>query len=122
MNMKMQRVLKLVIQKSAVITSELGVSVWSGAFQKLHLVLKFSFKPPDSIPLLQSEATSYLNRTMVAWIGRGGMIAWPTRSPDLTPLDFLVWGYVKDKVFVPPLPASFEELRTRITETVATID
>ena len=31
-------------------------------------------------------------------------------------------GYVKGKVFVPPLPASLEDLRTRITETVATID
>jgi hypothetical protein len=22
------------------------------------------------------------------WIGRGGSVAWPARSPDLTPLDF----------------------------------
>jgi hypothetical protein len=33
-----------------------------------------------------------------------------------------VWGYVKHKVFVPPLPASLEELQARITEAVATID
>jgi hypothetical protein len=33
-----------------------------------------------------------------------------------------VWGYVKNKVFVPPLPASLEELRARITEMIATID
>jgi hypothetical protein len=33
-----------------------------------------------------------------------------------------VWGYVKEKVFVPPLPASFEELQARITEAVAAID
>jgi len=33
-----------------------------------------------------------------------------------------VWGYVTGKVFVPPLPASLEELRARITEAVATID
>ena len=26
----------------------------------------------------------------VDWIGRGGTIAWPPRSPDLTPLDFSV--------------------------------
>jgi hypothetical protein len=32
-----------------------------------------------------------------------------------------VWGYVKYKVFVPPLPASLEELRARITEAVATV-
>ena len=33
-----------------------------------------------------------------------------------------MWGYVQDKVFVPPLPASLEDLRARITEAVATID
>lgn len=33
------------------------------------------------------------------WIGRGGPHAWPDRSPDLTPLDFFLWGYIKDQVF-----------------------
>jgi hypothetical protein len=33
-----------------------------------------------------------------------------------------MWGYVKDKVFVPPLPASFEQLRARIPEAAAAID
>jgi len=33
-----------------------------------------------------------------------------------------VWGNVKDKDFVPLLPESSEELRTRTTEAVATID
>jgi hypothetical protein len=58
---------------------------------------------------------------MVAWIRRGGTIAWPPRSPDLTPLDFSVLGDVKDEVSVPPLPASLEELRTRKTEEAATV-
>ena len=40
---------------------------------------------------------------MVAWIGSGGKMTWPLRSPDLTLLDFTVWGYVKDKHFVPLL-------------------
>lgn len=33
------------------------------------------------------------------WIGRGGPIAWPPRSPDLNPLDFFFWGYLKDFVY-----------------------
>ena len=33
------------------------------------------------------------------WIGRGGPIEWPARSPDLTPLDFYLWGYLKQKVY-----------------------
>jgi len=48
-----QRVPKLVTQKCAVITSELEVTNRSGTFQNLHLVLKFSFKPPNGIPLVQ---------------------------------------------------------------------
>jgi len=38
--------LRLVIQKSDVITSELEVTFWSGRFQKLCLFLKISFKLP----------------------------------------------------------------------------
>ena len=33
------------------------------------------------------------------WIGRGGPIAWPPRSPDLTSPDFYLWGYLKDVVY-----------------------
>jgi hypothetical protein len=38
----------LVIQNAAAITPELEVTIWSGNFQKLQPVFKFSFKPPDS--------------------------------------------------------------------------
>lgn len=33
------------------------------------------------------------------WIGRGGPVQWPARSPDLTPLDFYLWGHVKALVY-----------------------
>jgi len=33
------------------------------------------------------------------WIGRRGGIEWPPRSPDLTPLDFFLWGVTKQTVF-----------------------
>lgn len=37
------------------------------------------------------------------WIGRGGIndtnIPWPPRSPDLTPMDFFLWGYIKKLVY-----------------------
>jgi hypothetical protein len=32
------------------------------------------------------------------WIGRGGPIAWPPRSQELTPLDFFLWGNIKELV------------------------
>jgi hypothetical protein len=39
---------------------------------------------------------------------------WPPRSSDATPCDFFLWGYVKDQVYVPPLPAIIPELEVRI--------
>lgn len=29
----------------------------------------------------------------------GGATNWPAPYPNLTPLDFLLWGYVKDRVY-----------------------
>jgi hypothetical protein len=29
----------------------------------------------------------------------GGPISWPLRSPDLSPLHFLSWSYVKNKLY-----------------------
>ncbi|KZC09613.1 hypothetical protein WN55_01050, partial [Dufourea novaeangliae] len=42
------------------------------------------------------------------WIERGGSIPLPAPSPDLTPLDFFLWGILKDKVYkgVPTTPQS----------------
>ena len=37
------------------------------------------------------------------WIGRGGPVAWPPHSPDLTSPDYLLRGFVKERVMaVPP--------------------
>lgn len=33
------------------------------------------------------------------WIGRGGGINWPARSPDLAPCDFFLWGHLKSKIY-----------------------
>jgi hypothetical protein len=68
----------------------------------------------------EREVISYLSHTVVAWIGRGGTIAWPPRLSELASLDFSVWGYVHDTLFAPPLSASLVELRARITEAIAT--
>lgn len=34
------------------------------------------------------EVRRLLTDTFAGWIGRGGTIGWPARSPDLTPMDF----------------------------------
>ncbi|EFN65617.1 hypothetical protein EAG_15764, partial [Camponotus floridanus] len=33
------------------------------------------------------------------WIGLHGFQEWPPRSPDLTPTDFLMWDFLKNKVY-----------------------
>lgn len=50
------------------------------------------------------------------WIGRGGPVAWPARSPDLTPLDFFLWGEIKRRVYSPPRPETAEELWAKIED------
>ena len=49
------------------------------------------------------------------WIGRDGPIPWPARSPDVTPLDFFFWGFVKGRVFKTPVH-DIEDLKQRIRE------
>ena len=60
------------------------------------------------------------------WIGRTGpkdlaLHSWPPRSPDMTPCDFFLRGYVKERVYVPPLPADLDELTNRITAAVKSV-
>jgi len=42
-------------------------------------------------------------------------VEWPPRSPDLTPCDFFLWGYVKSRVFSSPCP-NIMALRQKILD------
>ena len=42
----------------------------------------------------------------------------PPRSPGLSPCDLFLWGYETGLVSAPPLPASIDELKQRITSTL----
>ena len=39
---------------------------------------------------------------------------WPPRSPDTTPCDFFMWGYLKSKVYGNHPPHNIDDLRQRI--------
>jgi hypothetical protein len=54
------------------------------------------------------------------WIGRGGPIAWPSRSPDLTPLDYFLRGYVKNIVYQVKIN-NLQHLKARIWDAVAMV-
>jgi hypothetical protein len=47
------------------------------------------------------------------WIGHGGSIAWPPRSPDLTPMDFSLRGHLKECVYAVP-PRTIEDLVAKL--------
>jgi hypothetical protein len=51
------------------------------------------------------------------WVGSGAPTAWPPRSPDLIPLDFFAWGFIKDSVYSRTV-LDLADLRQRITEAV----
>ncbi|GFW11404.1 uncharacterized protein TNCV_3809231 [Trichonephila clavipes] len=53
------------------------------------------------------------------WICRKGShdkacFEWSSRSLDLTSCDFYLWGFIKNSVYVPPVPADLPDLRHRI--------
>ena len=51
---------------------------------------------------------TYPNR----WIGGGGPVPWPARSPYLTPLDYFLWGSMKALVYATPVTS--EDLIARV--------
>lgn len=54
------------------------------------------------------------------WIGRGGPVNWPACSPDLTSLDFFLWGYLKNVVFE-QRPTTKANMQDRIRRACAAI-
>ena len=53
-------------------------------------------------------------------ISRHGDVNWPPRSCDLTPLDFLLWGFFKGKVYANN-PQTIPELKDAIGRTIKEI-
>jgi hypothetical protein len=44
-----------------------------------------------------------------------------TQPPNLTPMDFSFWEFVKDNVYIPPMPVDLQELCDRIVNAVALV-
>lgn len=81
------------------------------------LLRRHMFYQHDGAPAhFQINVRRHLDEVYGArWIGRGGPVQWPPRSPDLTPLDFFLWGRVKSLVYDDGNgPATVNELRSKI--------
>lgn len=68
----------------------------------------------------QRDVREFLNENFAGWIGRGGGIAWPPRSPDLNPLDYFFWGYLKP-IIAKSLPKTRQEIIEKFEEATAII-
>lgn len=80
------------------------------------------FQQDGAPPHFSLAVRNYLDEIFKQkWIGRRGPIEFPPRSPDLTPMDFSVWGIVKDLVYVKK-PLSLGDLKQFISEAFHDID
>jgi hypothetical protein len=56
----------------------------------------------------------------IACIGRSGTNFWHPRRPELTPIDYFLWGYVKNILYGDKMRDPWH-LRDRITVAIATV-
>ena len=80
----------------------------------------------DDVYLQQDGATCHtsgesFDRLRERFPGRVISRKFPPRSCDLTPLDFFLWGYVKDKVYA-NAPQSIDELKEKIRTVIDEIE
>ena len=87
----------------------------------------YLFQQHGAPPHWHLAVRMFLNKHLPnTWFGRTGQnnqefCKWPPRSPDLTVCDFFLWGYLKDRAYVPPLPATVDELQECITAAVNSV-
>lgn len=73
----------------------------------------------DSKIHANSDVTNYLEKQFPHhWIGTGSSYGvWPHHSPDLTPINYFLWGYLKSRAFKTELKeGGLEELKKRISD------
>jgi len=80
----------------------------------LEITRRIFFQQDGASPYFARIVRRFLDeRYPNRWIGREGLIAWPPRSPDLTSIDFYLWGYLKGVVFEEE-PTTREDMENRI--------
>ncbi|GBO34519.1 hypothetical protein AVEN_157511-1 [Araneus ventricosus] len=82
----------------------------TGIYDKIHTFPKFKSPPIGS---LDGRPVAALYK--MADLDDVPLLLWPPRSLDLTPFDFFLWGYVKDKIYVPQMPKTLQVLQEHIT-------
>ena len=66
------------------------------AIRELYGDESFYLQQDGALPHYHRDVRMYLDETVPGrWIGRRSAVEFPPRSPDLTPLDFYLWGVPK---------------------------
>ena len=70
------------------------INVWTGIVHDHPIGPHILPNQHDGAPAhFALDVREYLDNVFPnRWIGRGGPVQWPPRSPDLTPMDFFIWG------------------------------
>jgi hypothetical protein len=76
------------------------------------------FQHDGAPPRIHNEVTIFLN-CLSGGSDEGGSTFWPPQSPDL---DFFLWGFVIDEVYVPPMPITLSNFKNRIRTATAKTD
>ena len=71
-------------------------------------------KYPYGIQMKEKQTTQNKKSGENRLISRNAAFKWPPYSPDLNPLDFFLWGYLKSRVYRSPYPKTVEELKKSI--------
>ncbi|GBN50620.1 hypothetical protein AVEN_201652-1 [Araneus ventricosus] len=73
--------------------------------------------PPHKISNVKQYPMETFQNQVIRY---GGFVEWSSRSPDLTPLDFFLWGDIKGQAYATH-PPTFQDLRRRITDACASV-
>jgi hypothetical protein len=74
------------------------------------------FMQDGAPPHWATSVRNLLNATFpMRWMGRGSPAhPWPPRSPDITPMDYFYWGYLKSRIYQGRAFESLDVLRQKI--------
>ncbi|CAF0812160.1 unnamed protein product [Adineta ricciae] len=90
--------------------------------QKKKLTRRIIFQQDGAPAHFANSVRSWLDDSFDdRWIGRGGSISWAPRSPNLSPLDFFLWGYIRTNIYRTRIK-DLNELKARITQEIQSIE
>lgn len=84
---------------------------------RLNMWMQHDGAPPHNALLARHTMNEMFHEK---WIGRGGPVNWPARSPDLTSMDFFLWGFIKERV-MSTAPTTPEDMQIRIRQACAEV-